>query len=97
MASSAEKGREAKHGQRMIEVKLRFWTDQIAKQPGEIVPKHAWTGGVVRMETNATHGIKPKNPKPFNSLLDVGAVIEKVVIEHGITLHRGAKMQKYLV
>ena len=87
--------REAKHGQKMIEVKVRFWTDNLAPT-GQIIPKHAWTGGVVRMESNPSHGITPKNPKPFNSLLDLGAIIEKVLIEHGITLHPGTRMKKYI-
>jgi hypothetical protein len=86
----------AKQGEKMIEVKLRFWTDEIAPEKGKIVPKHAWTGGVVRMEANKSHGIKPSNPKVFNSLLDVGAVIEKVFIEHGIVLHPNQKMRRYL-
>jgi hypothetical protein len=79
----------------MIEIKVRFWTDEIAAE-GKVVPKHAWTSGVVRIERNKSHGIEPGNPKPFNSLLDVGAVVEKVLIEHGITLHPSKKMQKYL-
>jgi hypothetical protein len=45
------------------------------------------------MERNKTHGIVPGPPKPFHSLLDIGAVIEKALIEHGVVLK---KMQKYL-
>jgi len=80
----------------MIEIKLRFWTNGIARGKGKIVPKHAWTAGVARMERNKTHGIEPGKPKPFHSLLDVGQVIEKTLIEHGITLRPGTKMKKYL-
>jgi len=90
------KAREAKHGQKMIEVKLRFWTDDIAKEHGKIIPKHSWSSGVVRIERNKAHGIVPGNPKPFNSLLDVGAMIEKVLIEHGVKLHLSRRMQKYM-
>ena len=89
--------RDAKHGEKMIEVKLRFWTNGIARGRGRVKPRHAWAGGMVRMEPNASHGIKPGRPKPFYSLLDVGAVIEKVLIEHGIVLHSPKKMQKYFV
>ena len=32
--------REAKYGGKMIEVKIRFWTDGIA-EAGKIIPKHA--------------------------------------------------------
>ncbi|MBI2155173.1 MAG: hypothetical protein HYU24_15945 [Candidatus Rokubacteria bacterium] len=89
-------GREAKHGEKMIEVKVRFWTDSLASDAGKVIPKHAWTSGVVRIEANRSHGITPKNPRPFNSLLDVGAVIEKVLIEHGIVLHPSRHMKKYV-
>jgi hypothetical protein len=86
----------AEHGQKMIEVKLRFWTNAISSQKGKIIPKHAWTSGVVRIEQNPAHGIKPKSPKPFQSLLDVGAVIEKVLLEHSIVLKPSARMKKYI-
>jgi hypothetical protein len=89
--------REAKHGEKMIEVKIRFWTDGISKGPGNlIVPKHAWTSGVVRMQRNKAHGIVPTNPIPFNSLLDLGKAIEQVLKEHGIVLHIGRGMKKYI-
>ena len=87
---------EAEHGQKMIEVKLRFWTNNIANKKGEVIPKHAWSSGVVRMERNASHGITPDGPKVFHSLLDVGSVIEKVLIDHGIILHPSTRMKKYI-
>lgn len=87
---------EAKQGEKMIEVKLRFWTNDISPEPRQVLAKHAWSSGVVRMERNASHGITPGNPRPFHSLLDVGAVIEKVLIEHGVVLHSSRRMKKYL-
>ena len=92
----AVEAREAKHGQKMIEVKVRFWTDDMAEVPGTILPKHAWTSGVVRVERNPTHGIVPDSPEPFNSLLGLGAAIEEVLIRQGITLHPGRKDKQYL-
>ena len=89
--------RVAKQGEKMIEVRIRFWTDDISTQPKTVIPKHAWTSGVVHIQKNETHGITPGNPKPFNSLLDLGAVIEKVLKEHGIVLHVSAGMKKYVV
>jgi hypothetical protein len=77
-------------------VKLRFWTNAIAAKTGAVLPKNAWTSGVVRIERNRTHGIKPSKPQPFHSLLDIGAVVEKVLIDHGIKLHHSKKMQKYM-
>lgn len=89
--------REAKQGERMIEVRIRFWTDELAEGEGRIMPKHGWTSGVVRMAHNESHSISPKNPRPFNSLMDLPRVIEMVLIEHGIKLHRLGKMWKYIM
>lgn len=86
----------AEHGEKMIEVKIRFWTDDIAQSEGHIVPKHARDSGVVRMERNKAHGIIPGKPVPFHSLLDVGRAIEKTLIEHGIQLHPSRRTQKYV-
>jgi len=99
MSSKKEKytALKAKHGDKMIELKLRFWTNGLAEQAGKVIPKNAWTSGVVRIERNDSHGIKPGTPLPFHSLLDVGAVIERVLIEHGIILHPGRKMEKYIL
>lgn len=87
--------REAKHGEKMIEIKLRFWTDDIAPEEGKIIPKHARTSGVVSIEPNRSHGITAKNPTPFRSLLDVGSIIEKVLIDHGVVLHPSRRMKRY--
>ena len=88
--------KEAAHGQKMIEVKVRFWTNDIANDKGKIIPKHAWSSGVVRMEGNKSHGIIPDKPLPFHSLMDLSAVIEKVLINHGIVLHPSRRMRKYV-
>ena len=87
---------EAKQGEKMIEVKIRFWTNDIAQESGKILPKHAWSSGVVRIEANKSHGIVPSSPKPFHSLLDVSSVIEKVLIEQGVVLHPSRRMKKYV-
>ena len=34
--------REAAHGKRMLEVRVRFWTNDLAEGKGRIRPKHAW-------------------------------------------------------
>jgi len=86
---------EAKHGDKMIEVRVRFWTNDMAQEPGKVVAKHAWTSGVVGLERNDSHGIVPNQPTPFNSLLDLGAAIEEALIQHGIVLHPSRKMSRY--
>jgi hypothetical protein len=92
----AGKAVKPKYGEKMIEVKIRFWTDEMSDKKGYIVPKHGWTGGVVRMERNESHGIVPGNPKPFNSLMEIPAVIEKVLVEHDIKLSRLKRMATYI-
>lgn len=95
MASGSNVGaREAKWGSRMIEVKVRFWTDNLADK-GSVIPKHAWTSGVVRIVANETHGIKSSRPLPFNSLLEIGSAIEKVLIEQEVVLYPSRRMQRY--
>jgi hypothetical protein len=89
------KPREAQHGERMIEIKIRFWTNDIAKGKGIIRPKHAWARGLVRMERKEAHNIVPQKAIPFNSLMELPSVIEKVLLAHGITLHASPKMKKY--
>ena len=95
MAANEVAAKEAAQGERMIEIKLRFWTNDIAEK-GKVIPKHAWSSGVVRIERNKTHGIEPGKPKPFHSLLDVGHVIEKTLIEQGVVLHPSKTMKKYV-
>lgn len=88
--------REARYGQRMIEIKVRFWTNDIADQKGMIIPKHAWCSGVVRLQSNKSHGIKPEKPIPFHSLLDIPSAIEKALVAHGIKLHVPRRMKSYM-
>ncbi len=87
--------REAKHGEKMVEIKVRFWTDEI-EGAGRILPKHAWSSGVVTMTRNKSHAIVPGRWRTFNSLMELGSVIEKVIIDHGIVLHHSDKMKKYM-
>lgn len=87
--------REAKHGSKMIEVKVRFWTNDLAEQKGRIRPRHAWGSGVVRIARNDSHGIEPLPPIMFNSLAEIPVKIEKVLIDHGVTVHKSERMKKY--
>jgi hypothetical protein len=87
--------REAQQGEHMIEIKVRFWTNNIAEGKGVILPKHAQSSGVVRIKSNKSHGILPQKALPFHSLMDLTSVIEKVLVAQGITLHSSRKMKKY--
>ena len=88
--------KEAEHGNKMIEIKVRFWTNDIADERGHIVPKNAWASGIVRIKPNPLHGIARGKPQPFHSLMDLPAVIEKVLIQHDIVLHAGRQSKKYI-
>ena len=88
--------REAKHGEKMISLNVRFWTDDIAEEPEKIVPKHAWTSGTIRLERNHAHGVESGSSIPFNSLMELPAVIEELLTREGIILHPNQKMGKYI-
>lgn len=88
-------GEEAAHGQRMIELKVRFFTNELAAK-GRVIPKEGWTRGVVRVTPNEAHGIESGDPRHFNSLMELPAAIERVLIENGIVLHPTGKQAKYL-
>ena len=79
--------KKAPHGEKMIEVKFRFFTNAIAVEDGKIVPKHA-AAGVVRIERNEAHGITPGSPKPFHSLFNI-SLIERVLIDHESSVASG--------
>lgn len=95
MAESVE-SKEAEYGKKMIEVKVRFWTNELADGKDKIRPKHAWGSGIVRIASNTSHGITPKAPVPFNSVAEIPAKIEKVLMDHGVTIHKSDRMKKYM-
>ena len=94
--SHAGKATKAKYRERMIEVRIRFFTDELGGQEGYILPKHGWTSGFVSMDRNDSHGIEPGDPSPFNSLMEIPAVIERVLVKHNIVLHRLKRMSRYI-
>lgn len=96
MPSKNTDSKKAQQGEKMIEIKVRFWTNDLAAKEGHVIPKHGWTAGAVRMERNDAHGIIPSDPMLFHSLLDLSAVIEKVLTKHGVVLHPSARMKKYI-
>jgi len=89
---------EAPIGDRMIEVRVKFWTNDIAGKNGNVWPKHAWDHGVVMLTPNKSHGIVwgDRNPRQFDSLLDLTTVIAGVLREHEVTLHAGRTLRKLI-
>lgn len=88
--------REAKFGEKMIEIKVRFWTDGLSGNENEILPKQAWSAGLVRIKGNKAHGIAPNKPVMFHSLMDIQKAIEETIIKNGIILHPSRVMKKYI-
>ena len=78
---------KARHGEKMIEVRVRFWTNDIAKIKGHIMPKNCWAGGMVYTPKNDSHGIRSSGKKPFHSLDEVQDAIEQAMTDAGIKLH----------
>jgi len=87
---------EAKHGEKMITLSVRFWTDGIAEEEGKVLAKNGWVHGVVRMDRNDSRGIEPGKPIPFNSLLEIPLAIEELLIRKGVTIWLNSKMKKYV-
>lgn len=90
------KEKKAIYGEKMIEVKVRFWTNNIARSKDKIVPKNAWTNGMIMIKRNKNHKIDPGPAIPFNSLSEIAPGIEQCLIDHGIKLHVSGKMEKYI-
>src|SRR5260370_17640696 len=58
----------APHGEKMIQLDVRLFTDEIPG-PGKIIPKHAWATGMVTVLTNPSPRLNKGDPIPSNSLL----------------------------
>ena len=89
--------RKPQYGEKMLELAVRFWTNDISTRPGYIVKKECWDSGVVRVKKNRSHGIRVDgDPIPFNSLLDLAGKIEAALIAARIKLHLGDRSRKLI-
>jgi hypothetical protein len=86
----------AGHGEKMIEVKVRFFTNALSGSKKRVRPRHGWIRGTVKLDTNAAHRIVGSKAIVFNSLMELPYAIEKLLIRDGITLHLCPRMDKYL-
>ena len=87
--------KEAIYGKKMIEIKVRFWTDGIAETENKVIPKNCWDSGVVRIKPNDLHGIKSSKPVIFHSLPEILPKIESILQANNIKLHHCRKSTKY--
>ncbi len=88
------RGVKARRGEKMIEVKVRFWTNNIAGTQGHILPKHCWPEGMVYASKNDSHGIKSSRKMPFHSLDQVQNAIEQAMTDVGIKVRESKKQVK---
>jgi hypothetical protein len=70
----------------MIVVEVRLWTNDLGAD-GKLLPKHAWSSGVVTMAANKLHGIPPQRELHFNSLTAISERVEKILKHAGVTIH----------
>jgi hypothetical protein len=83
------------HGEKMIELTLRFWTNGISKKGGYVVKRECWDAGVVYVRSNGTHGLaKDGHPIPFNSLPELAGTVQNALIKSGVRLHPGHKSRR---
>ena len=86
----------ANRGEKTIEVRVRFWTNDIAETEGHIRPKHCWSYGVVTVPHNGSHGISSGDPRTFNSLMELTFAIEQALIDADVKIHTGGKPNLYI-
>lgn len=65
---------------------MRFFTNQLASEPGNVWPKHAWDRGRIYTTVNDIHGIEVEGAS-FNSLAEISGAVEKLLVKAGIQLH----------
>jgi len=87
---------EKKTDKKMIPLRIYCWTSGMVKEECGVLPKHAWDCGWVSLPANKVHGIKAGRKKKFGTLLRLGALIEELLKENGITLHMGKGARKYM-
>lgn len=75
-----------KEGRKTINLSLTFWTDGIAEDGKDFVPKTCWDYGTVRVKTNEMHGIEGGKTKHFGKFANLQKAIEKAMKGAGITL-----------
>jgi hypothetical protein len=82
-------------GERMIEVRLKFFTDELSGRPGYIVPGYCWDHGVVVVSANQAHEVKVGgNPLIFHTLDGIPDAVTRALHRSGVTLVPGYGTRK---
>ena len=88
---------KAKKGEKTIEVRIYFFTNNISKKKGEINQKECWESGRVMVTPNKSHGIKSKRAETFSSVSSLTRTIEKVLISQNIKIHPGKQTKQLYI
>lgn len=72
------------HGERTIEVTLRFWTDRIADKEGHVIPGFCWEGCFVSVPSQPSHGIKTTAPMMSNHFGELVSTVQAALDEAGV-------------
>jgi hypothetical protein len=85
---------EADYGEKMIQLKISFFTNLPGLKEDHIRQKHAWASGHVRIQRNSAHGIDGNTGGIFHSMSELPMLIENLLIEQGITIHQSRNKAK---
>ena len=91
------KEKKAKRGEGIIEVSIPYWTNDIAKTKGYVVPKRCRFSGPVPLPANQLHGIRSGEAYNFNPLMELTAVIGRAMAQSWIRMHTVDKSGLYVV
>ncbi|MCK4445140.1 MAG: hypothetical protein KAW09_11390 [Thermoplasmata archaeon] len=95
MINISRKMKNVPQGKRMIELRIRFWTNDIDGNPkGTITQKVCWDSGYVYVVKNNSHGIESKGQSRFRGLCELLGSVEKVLRKQNIKLQMGARTQE---
>ncbi len=82
------KEKKPEHGENTIQLSVYFWTNNIAKKKGHIVPKTCWEHGMIIVRKNESHGIEG-GKKAFRSIAHIPRIIEELLRDSKIGVLHG--------
>ena len=83
------------HGQKMLELRTRFFSNDIADEKGYVLAGNVWECGVVYLHPNDLHEIGQNKAEIFHSMAELPSAIEKVLIKNKVIIHRSKRTKKY--
>ena len=87
----------ARDNEKMIELKIKFFTNNISVWKDYVVKKLGWQSGYVYASINKTHGIESKKPVFFHSLMELPQAIEETLLKQDIKLKSTKRTKEYLI